>query len=231
MNNMDPINERYERQKDKIDRLHIVLEDIYNETHYFEKLGARIVDTKTDAFAKIDGYMNSLDDDEPVVDRVAACSDIIEFSRNLLLELEGSYISLNNKDLQEYVDELFGCYIKCISEDVLIVGKNAERIKDLIGALKVKPFIVTPYWLPGAEDIDKELNGDWPCHYLNYAKNFGELYFFYVRKIINKIAATFKYHAIKEFMETYNATMFTMMSVQNRAAEQLIRALQEMERV
>lgn len=35
MMNTDPINERYEKQKEKIDRFHFLLEDIYNDIKEF----------------------------------------------------------------------------------------------------------------------------------------------------------------------------------------------------
>ena len=229
MMNTDPINERYEKQKEKIDRFHSLLEDIYNETHYFEKIEILIADTKAEAYERIDRFMNSLDD-VTNADRDAGRTKIIEFSTSLLSELEADYVSINNIQLQEYVDKLFGNYIRCLSEEVLIAGNTAERVMDLIGIHNVKPFAVGSYKCPNAEVIDTKLqNEEWSYHFSNYLRNFGDLYFFYVKQIVSKITATFKYHAIKEFMQPYNATMYAMMYIQNQTIEKLICALQAME--
>lgn len=52
MSDIDPINERYEKQKEKMDRLHAVLEETYNETHYFERIMALSAGIKQRAYRK-----------------------------------------------------------------------------------------------------------------------------------------------------------------------------------
>ena len=198
MADIDPINERYEKQKEKMDRLHAVLEETYNETHYFERIMALSAGIKQRAYERLNDPM------DPQKHEMG----YIEFAATLVHDVEMSYMSLNDNELQEYVDELFGNYIQYLSDNVLIAGKSAKKVRELAGVIKVKPFEARQYKLPD---------------------DFGRGLINQVGQIINRIAAAFKYHAIKEFMEAYNATMITMMTVCNRATEQLIQALQDME--
>ena len=52
MADIDPFNERYERQYEKMDRLRAVLEETYNETHYFERIMALSAGIKQRAYRK-----------------------------------------------------------------------------------------------------------------------------------------------------------------------------------